>query len=49
MDEAAKLAPFPFLGEADPLPATLFVSFPEQANTLALLYDESTTEVLASK
>jgi len=41
MDEAAKLAPFPFVGEADPLPANLFVSFPEQANTLALLYEIS--------
>src|SRR4029077_10939775 len=41
MDEAAKLAPFPFLGEADPLPANLFVAFPEQANTLALLYEVS--------
>ena len=37
MDEAAKLAPFPFVGDADPVPASLFVSYPEQANTLALL------------
>jgi sigma-B regulation protein RsbU (phosphoserine phosphatase) len=41
MDEAAKLTHFPFLGEADPLPANLFVAFPEQANTLALLYEVS--------
>ncbi len=41
MDEAAKLAPFPFVGDADPVPASLFVSYPEQANTLALLYEVS--------
>src|ERR1700740_2136542 len=40
MDEATKLAPFP-LGDADPVPASLFASFPEQANTLSLLYDVS--------
>jgi phosphoserine phosphatase RsbU/P len=40
MDEAAKLAPFS-LGEADPVPASLFASHPEQANTLALLYEVS--------
>src|SRR5207245_5007388 len=41
MDEAAKLAPFAFVGDADPVPASLFVSHPEQANTLALLYEVS--------
>src|SRR5690348_13157114 len=41
MDDAAKLAPFPLVGEADPVPATLFVSHPEQADTLALLYEVS--------
>src|SRR5712672_1934559 len=41
MDEAAKLAPFSFVGDADPVPASLFVSYPEQANTLALLYEVS--------
>jgi sigma-B regulation protein RsbU (phosphoserine phosphatase) len=42
MDEtAAKLAPFALLGDADPVPASLFVSHPEQANTLALLYEVS--------
>src|SRR5216683_4337492 len=41
MDEAAKLAPFPVVGDADPVPASLFVSYPEQANTLALLYEVS--------
>jgi phosphoserine phosphatase RsbU/P len=41
MDEAAKLAPFPMVGEADPVPASLFVSHPEQAKTLTLLYEFS--------
>jgi sigma-B regulation protein RsbU (phosphoserine phosphatase) len=41
MDEAAKLAPFPLVGDADPVPASLFVSYPEQANTLSLLYEVS--------
>jgi len=41
MEESAKLAPVPFVGEADPLPQSLFLSFPEQAKTLALLYDIS--------
>ena len=29
------------VGDADPVPASLFVSYPEQANTLSLLYDVS--------
>ena len=41
MEEPTKVAPFPFIGEADPVPASLFVSYPEQANTLALLHDVS--------
>jgi phosphoserine phosphatase RsbU/P len=43
MDEQPKLAPFPLggVGDADPVPASLFVSYPEQANTLALLYEVS--------
>ena len=41
MDEAAKLAPFPLMGEADPVPPSLFTSYPEQANTLSLLYEVS--------
>ena len=41
MEEQANLASFPLLGEADPVPASLFVSHPEQANTLSLLYDVS--------
>src|SRR5712692_8650315 len=42
MDEtAAKLAPFALVGDADPVPASLYLSHPEQANTLALLYEVS--------
>jgi sigma-B regulation protein RsbU (phosphoserine phosphatase) len=41
MDKAAKLAPFPLVGDADPVPPSLFASFPEQASTLSLLYDVS--------
>jgi phosphoserine phosphatase RsbU/P len=41
MDEAAKLAPFPLVGDADPVPASLLASFPEQAQTLSLLYEVS--------
>ena len=41
MDESTKLATFPLIGDADPVPASLFVSHPEQANTLALLYEVS--------
>ena len=41
MEEAAKAAPFPLLGDADPVPASLFVSHPEHANTLSLLYEVS--------
>src|SRR5690349_10809783 len=31
MEESAKLASLPFLGEAEPVPQSLFLSFPEQA------------------
>src|ERR1700720_1659076 len=41
MDEGAKLAPLPLIGDADPVPPSLFTSYPEQANTLSLLYDVS--------
>ena len=41
MDEATKLAPFPLARDADPVPASLFASYPEQANTLSLLYEVS--------
>ena len=41
MDELSKIAAIPLHGDADPVPQTLLTSFPEQANTLALLYDVS--------
>jgi phosphoserine phosphatase RsbU/P len=43
MDEQPKVAPFPLvgIGDADPVPASLFSSYPEQANTLTLLYEVS--------
>jgi sigma-B regulation protein RsbU (phosphoserine phosphatase) len=41
MDEVTKLAPFPLVGDADPVPPSLFASFPEQATTLSLLYEVS--------
>jgi sigma-B regulation protein RsbU (phosphoserine phosphatase) len=40
-DTAAKLASFALVGDADPVPASLYVSHPEQASTLALLYEVS--------
>jgi len=41
MDESTKLAALPTLGNADPVPQSLLLSYPEQAQTLALLYDIS--------
>jgi sigma-B regulation protein RsbU (phosphoserine phosphatase) len=41
MDELGKVAALPLTGEADPVPQSLLVSFPEQAKTLGLLYDVS--------
>jgi phosphoserine phosphatase RsbU/P len=42
VDEQVKPAAFPMMiGEADPVPPSLFVAFPEQANTLTLLYEVS--------
>lgn len=41
MDEAAKLGSFALLGDADPVPQGLFVAYPEQAKTLALLNEVS--------
>jgi phosphoserine phosphatase RsbU/P len=41
MDDLSKLVPFPVVDEADPVPAGLFVSYPEQAKTLTLLYEVS--------
>ena len=41
MDPKPKLAPFSLLGDADPVPPTFFVTQPEQAQTLSLLYEIS--------
>jgi phosphoserine phosphatase RsbU/P len=41
MEERTNIAPFPLAGDADPVPAALFASHPEQATTLALLYEVS--------
>ena len=41
MDELSQLASLPPQGEADRFPQSLFTAFPEQANTLGLLYDVS--------
>src|SRR5260370_3423022 len=41
MDDQSKRFPFPMVGDADPIPASLFMAYPEQATTLALLYEVS--------
>ena len=41
MEDFSKLASFAVLGDADPVPQSLLSAFPEQAKTLALLYDVS--------
>ncbi len=41
MDELSKLGAFALLGDADPVPQSLFVSYPEQAKTLMLLHEVS--------
>ncbi len=41
MEDLSKLASYAFLGDADPVPQSLLTAFPEQAKTLALLYDVS--------
>ena len=41
MDDPTKLGSFALLGEADPVPQSLFVAYPEQARTLALLHEVS--------
>lgn len=41
MEELSKLGAFALLGDADPVPQSLYVSFPEQAKTLTLLYEVS--------
>lgn len=41
MDDLSKPTPFALLGDADPVPQSLLSAFPEQAKTLALLYEVS--------
>ncbi len=41
MDEVNKLGSFALLGDADPVPRSLFVAYPDQAKTLALLHEVS--------
>ncbi len=41
MEDLSKIGSFALLGEADPVPQSLLLSHPEQANTLALLYEVS--------
>jgi sigma-B regulation protein RsbU (phosphoserine phosphatase) len=41
MDDVSKLGAFALLGDADPVPESLFLSHPEQAKTLMLLYEVS--------
>lgn len=39
MEQSPQLIPFSLLGDADPVPATAYVTEPKQAETLALLYE----------
>src|SRR5712691_4971344 len=41
MAELSKIGSFALLGDVDPVPQSLFLSHPEQANTLTLLYEVS--------
>jgi phosphoserine phosphatase RsbU/P len=41
MEDASQLGGFALLGDADPVPQSLFLSHPEQAKTLMLLYEVS--------
>ena len=41
MDPTRKLVPFSLFGDADPVPSSLHLAQPEQAQTLALLYEIS--------
>jgi phosphoserine phosphatase RsbU/P len=41
LDEPTNLGSFALLGDADPVPQSLFVAYPEQAKTLALLHEVS--------
>jgi sigma-B regulation protein RsbU (phosphoserine phosphatase) len=40
-EDLSKIGSFALLGDADPVPQSLFLSHPDQANTLALLYEVS--------
>ncbi|HEX8878570.1 MAG TPA: hypothetical protein VF749_01005, partial [Candidatus Acidoferrum sp.] len=41
MDDSTNFGSFALLGEADPVPQSLFAAYPEQAKTLALLHEVS--------
>src|SRR5215469_14128408 len=41
VDDRTDFGSFAFLGDADPVPQSLFVAYPEQAKTLALLHEVS--------
>jgi sigma-B regulation protein RsbU (phosphoserine phosphatase) len=41
MEDLSKLGAFALVGDADPVPQSMFLSHPEQAQTLALLYEVS--------
>src|SRR5881394_2031670 len=41
MEDLSKIGSFAPWGDADPVPQSLFLSHPEQANTLTLLYEVS--------
>ncbi len=41
MDDFSKLGAYALVGDADPVPQSLFVAYPEQAKTLALLHEVS--------
>jgi sigma-B regulation protein RsbU (phosphoserine phosphatase) len=41
MDDLSKLGAYALLGDADPVPQSLYLSHPEQAKTLMLLYEVS--------
>ncbi|HVH72873.1 MAG TPA: GAF domain-containing SpoIIE family protein phosphatase [Candidatus Dormibacteraeota bacterium] len=41
VDDPGKVGSFVLLGDADPVPQSLFVAYPEQAKTLALLHEVS--------
>jgi sigma-B regulation protein RsbU (phosphoserine phosphatase) len=41
IEDPSNIGSFALLGDADPVPQSLFLSHPEQANTLALLYEVS--------